>query len=71
MLVHFKNWFSGTPQLANCFAIDVFKAITPHFLFFVVGGILFEIDYIKNQCSLFLFTFGLYKDTVLSECGST
>ncbi len=69
-LVHPRTWFK--PPVANCFATDRSKAVTPRVLFFVnCLWCPFEIIIIIYTCSLSLSSFSLRGEAVFSECGDS
>jgi hypothetical protein len=63
-LVHPRTSFK--PPMANCFATDRSKVVTPRVVIFVVFGVLFEIDILINPRSVFLSTFWLHGEVVFS-----
>ncbi len=69
-LVHPRTWLK--PPVANCFATDRSKAVTPRVLFFVnCLWCPFEIIIIIYTCSLSLSSFSLRGEAVFSECGDS
>ena len=69
-LVHPRTWFK--PPVANCFATDRSKAVTPRVLFFVnCLWCPFEINILIYTCSLSLSSFSLRGEAVFSECGDS